>query len=182
MTFLRARTIVGAALVAAIVAGCGGSSGDAPPDPPPSTETAERTDPPPTRPTDDLTQSPSPTETGDGLQESPSPEPEPPSPTFDAPQGSVPGELVGEWDGDGTSVRFDKIRFSEDGGVSLIYNTGLVLEGTAVVEGTSMTLYVPIGPIPYEHWSIEQFDAGYGYTFENLRLDGVSYVRQIAGG
>ncbi|MFI6375756.1 hypothetical protein [Streptomyces sp. NPDC050546] len=79
-------------------------------------------------------------------------------------------------------MRFDKIRFFDDGGVSLIYNNGRVLEGTAVVKGTSMTLYVPIGPIPYEYWSIEEFDAGYGYVFENLKLDGISYVRQIAGG
>ncbi|MFI8889564.1 hypothetical protein [Streptomyces paradoxus] len=94
----------------------------------------------------------------------------------------MPGELVGEWDGDGTEVRFDKIRFSSGGDVSLIYNNGLVLEGSAVVEGTSMTLHVPIGPIAYDYWSIEEFDAGYGYTFENLMLDGVSYVRQIGGG
>ncbi|AMW10711.1 hypothetical protein A4E84_15065 [Streptomyces qaidamensis] len=123
-------------------------------------------------PTDDLTEPSSP---------SPStPEPAPSS-AFVAPKGSVPAELVGEWDGDGTSVRFDKIRFSSGGDVSLIYNNGLVLEGSAVAEGTSMTLYVPIGPIAYDYWAIEEFDAGYGYTFENLMLDGVSYVRQIGG-
>lgn len=96
--------------------------------------------------------------------------------------GSVPNELVGEWDGDGTAVRFDKIAFFTDGSVRLLYNSGLVLDGTAVVEGSSMTLYVPGGPIPYEHWSIEEFDAGHGYIFEDLTLNGVSYVRQISGG
>ncbi|WP_158681041.1 hypothetical protein [Streptomyces viridochromogenes] len=161
-------------MVAVVVAGCGGGSEEpSPPSSPPSTEPSDEiTDPPPPpEPTDDITERPSPT----------APE-TPPSATFEAPQGFVPSELVGEWDGDGTSVRFDKIRFSDDGGVRLLYNSGLVLDGTAVVEGTSMTLYVPGGPIPYAHWSIEQFDAGYGYVFENLKLDGSSYVRQIAGG
>ncbi|MGC0211141.1 hypothetical protein [Streptomyces levis] len=178
MTFSRVRTLAGAMLVAVIVAGCGGGSGDtSSASPSPAGGTADETTqaPPP--------QPPSPTETADDTEEpSPPPEPEPPSPAFDPPDGSVPSELVGEWDGDGTAVRFDKIRFSADGGVSLIFNTGTVLEGTAVAEGTSLTLYVPGGPIAYEHWSIDAFDAGYGYTFENLRLDGVSYVRQITGG
>lgn len=169
----------------AVAAGCGdsGSSGSTggsagsgettPPGPPPPTEPSRTiSESPSAPPTDDITEPPpSPT----------TPEP-PPSSAFVAPEGSVPGELVGEWDGDGTAARFDKIRFSSGGDVSLIYNNGLVLEGSAVVEGTSMTLYVPGGPIPYEYWSIEEFDAGYGYTFENLRLDGISYVRQIAGG
>ncbi|MFC9507383.1 hypothetical protein [Streptomyces sp. NPDC057002] len=170
------RRIAGAVLIAAIVAGCGGSSGESlPPSPPPSTESADETPdpPPPTETTEDSTEPPSPT---------PTPPETPPSATFEAPEGYVPSELVGEWDGDGTSVRFDKIRFSADGGVRLLYNNGLVLDGTAVVEGTSMTLYVPIGPIPYDDWSIEEVDAGYGYAFENLKLDGISYVRQIAGG
>ncbi|MFI8216097.1 hypothetical protein [Streptomyces sp. NPDC085932] len=179
MTFSRVRTLAGAMLVAVIVAGCGGGSGDSSPPGPPASSgaTDETTEPPP------FTGTPSPTKTADDTEEpSPPPEPEPPSPTSDAPEGSVPSELVGEWDGDGTAARFDKIRFSGDGGVSLLFNSGTVLEGTAVAEGTSLTLYVPGGPIAYEHWSIDAFDAGYGYTFENLRLDGVSYVRQIAGG
>ncbi|MFC8142205.1 hypothetical protein ACFUKV_10605 [Streptomyces paradoxus] len=143
-----------------------------PPSPPPRAEpSSDLSESPSATPTDDITEPPSPT----------TPEP-PASSEFVAPKGSVPGELVGEWDGDGTSARFDKIRFSSGGDVSLIYNSGLVLEGSAVVDGTSMTLYVPGGPIPYAYWSIEEFDAGYGYTFENLRMDGISYVRQIAGG
>ncbi|MCX5199760.1 hypothetical protein OOK31_38785 [Streptomyces sp. NBC_00249] len=44
-----------------------------------------------------------------------------------------------------------------------------------------MVLYVSGGPIRYARWSVSEFDAGYGYTFENLVLDGVSYVRQTGG-
>ncbi|MEW1642302.1 hypothetical protein [Streptomyces sp. NPDC091219] len=106
-------------------------------------------------------------------------EPDPPAATV--PTGSVPAELVGEWDGDGTAVRFDKIRFGADGSVALLFNNGGIFEGTAVAEDTSLTLYVPGGPIHYRRWSIEAFEAGYGYTFENLMLDGVSYVRQTSG-
>ncbi|CAM5232228.1 hypothetical protein SALBM311S_00741 [Streptomyces alboniger] len=90
---------------------------------------------------------------------------------------------MGEWDGDGAgSARLNKIVFTADGDVALHYNSGQVLSGPAVAEGSSLTLYVPGGPISYARWSIEEFDAGYGYTFENLLLDGVSYVRQISGG
>lgn len=90
---------------------------------------------------------------------------------------------MGTWDGDGVgSARLDKIVFTADGNVELHYNNRQVLRGPAVVVGSSMTLHVPGGPISYAHWSIEEFDAGYGYTFENLMLDGVSYVRQIRGG
>ncbi|MFE0332290.1 hypothetical protein ACFW08_36955 [Streptomyces sp. NPDC058960] len=90
---------------------------------------------------------------------------------------------MGEWDGDGAgSARLNKIVFTADGNVELHYNNGRVLTGPAVVDGSSMTLHVQGGPISYEQWSIEKFDAGYGYTFESLLLDGVSYVRQISGG
>lgn len=175
MKFLFAHRVVVTALLAVIVASCDIPE---PPDSPSTTTSDEVTDyftePPSPTISDQITQDPStaaPTTT----------DPSPP-PSFDPPMGSVPSELVGEWDGDGTSVRFDKIAFFSDGGVRLIYNSGLVLDGTAVVEGSSMTLYVSIGPIPYEQWSIEEFDAGYGYTFENLWLNGVSYVRQTSGG
>ncbi|MGW0843341.1 hypothetical protein ACWD26_24975 [Streptomyces sp. NPDC002787] len=97
--------------------------------------------------------------------------------------GQVPDELVGEWDGDGDgSARIDKIAFFGDGTVSLLYNNRQVLEGPAVVEESRMTLYVPGGPITYESWYIQQSDIGYeyGYAFESLFLDGVSYVRQIS--
>ncbi|MFF7391121.1 hypothetical protein ACFZAE_22095 [Streptomyces scabiei] len=97
--------------------------------------------------------------------------------------GQVPAELVGEWDGDGQgSARVDKISFYDDGTVSLLYNNGQVLDGPAVVEESRMTLYVPGGPIVYESWYIERPDIGneYGYAFESLLLDGVSYVRQTS--
>ncbi|MGW6523224.1 hypothetical protein [Streptomyces sp. NPDC054962] len=90
---------------------------------------------------------------------------------------------MGEWDGDGTdSARLTKIVFTANADVELYYNNGQVLSGPAVADGSSLTLHVPGGPISYEQWSIDEFDAGYGYTFENLMLDGVSYVRQISGG
>jgi hypothetical protein len=99
----------------------------------------------------------------------------------EAVRGRVPAELVGAWDGDGTpSSPVDKITFFADGTVSLLYRGGATLDGPAVVESSQMTLYVPGGPILYRSWSIEEFDAGDGYVFENLMLDGVSYVRQIS--
>ncbi|MFD3758043.1 hypothetical protein [Streptomyces sp. NPDC058622] len=97
--------------------------------------------------------------------------------------GRIPRELVGEWDGDGVgSARLNKIVFTANGTVELHYNNRQIRKGPAVVDGSSMTLYVTGGTISYAHWSIEKFDAGYGYTFENLKLDGVSYVRQLSGG
>ncbi|WP_405965735.1 hypothetical protein OG713_43535 [Streptomyces sp. NBC_00723] len=109
--------------------------------------------------------------------------PEPAPPPSAAPTGNIPDELVGEWDGDGTdSARLTKIVFTANADVELYYNNGQVLSGPAVADGSSLTLHVPGGPISYEQWSIDEFDAGYGYTFENLMLDGVSYVRQISGG
>lgn len=123
---------------------------------------------------------------------SPAPPPEPPPPPRsvevdppppEQPRGSVPPELVGEWDGDNAgAARAKKIAFTADGNVILKYPGGRELTGPAVVTGTSMTLYVPGGPIEYQQWSIDAFDAGYGYTFQNLLLDGFSYVRQISGG
>ncbi|MFD8153384.1 hypothetical protein ACFV28_21880 [Streptomyces sp. NPDC059720] len=183
MTYSPARAIAGAVLVAAVVAGCGGSgrAADTPttapsaPDRPAGTVSGATPRAPAGGTPDPLTPVLTPTPTVAG------PSPSPP-PAFAAPRGSVPDRLVGEWDGDGTALRFDRIRFAGDGGVRLLYANGLVLEGTAVAEGTSLTLYVPGGPIAYAYWSVEEFDAGYGYTFENLLLDGVSYVRQTSGG
>ncbi|MEU5047249.1 hypothetical protein [Streptomyces griseorubiginosus] len=99
------------------------------------------------------------------------------------PAGLVPPELVGEWDGDGEgSARATKIEFFAEGFVAVYYNNGQVLRGPAVVQGSAMTLHIPGGPLYVRNWSITPFDAGYGYAFENLSLDGVSYVRQISGG
>lgn len=97
--------------------------------------------------------------------------------------GQVPQELVGEWDGDGEgSARATKIEFFAEGFVAVYYNNGQVLRGPAVVEGSAMTLHIPGGPLYVRNWSITPFDVGYGYSFENLLLDGVSYVRQTSGG
>ncbi|MBT2477431.1 hypothetical protein [Streptomyces sp. ISL-94] len=91
--------------------------------------------------------------------------------------------LVGEWDGDAKgSAQLDRIVFTADGNVVLRYNNRRVLTGPAVVGNSSMIFYVPGGPITYSQWSVSEFDGGYGYTFENLVLDGVSYVRQTGGG
>jgi len=55
---------------------------------------------------------------------------------------------------------------------------GFTLSGVAVASGSELTLYVPDQePLAYS-WRIETFDAGYGYQFSNLILDGYSYVRQ----
>ncbi|MDT0385968.1 hypothetical protein [Streptomyces dubilierae] len=98
------------------------------------------------------------------------------------PEGRVPQRLVGEWDGDGPGpARLTKIAFMADGTAALYPNSGGVLSGTAVVSGSSMTIYVPGTRMVVGNWSIERFEVE-GYVFENLLLDGVSYVRQISGG
>lgn len=113
----------------------------------------------------------------------PTPADTPPPSQRPSPGNTIPKELVGEWDGDGEgSARATKIEFFADGYVAVHYNNGQVLRGPAVVEGPSMTLYIPGGPLQVSEWSITPFDAGYGYKFENLLLDGVSYVRQVSGG
>jgi hypothetical protein len=96
------------------------------------------------------------------------------------PRGSVPQTLVGEWNRDGTAGRFAKMRFRPEGSVALTLVGGRVIAGTAVVEGTSMTLHVAGGPISYKRWSIEKFELD-DYAFENLILDGVRYVRDVSG-
>ncbi|WP_327727374.1 hypothetical protein OG250_09125 [Streptomyces sp. NBC_00487] len=167
-----------ALLLALLLGGCGNdgsSGGDSGDDDSGSSvgETVESTDP---------IQSDEPTESVPEEEEEGEEEVEPP-PEEESITGQVPEELVGEWDGDGEgSARVDKITFFGDGTVSLLYNNRQVLEGPAVVEDSRMTLYVPGGPIIYESWYIERPDIGneYGYAFESLMLDGVSYVRQIS--
>ena len=44
-----------------------------------------------------------------------------------------------------------------------------------------MTLHLPSGTRTVS-WSVEELDAGYGYTFLTLYMDGASYVRQVSGG
>lgn len=48
-----------------------------------------------------------------------------------------------------------------------------------VIDGTSMELHLSSGVIAISHWEITRFDAGYGYEFFNLSLDGSSYVRDV---
>ncbi|MBZ6475803.1 hypothetical protein [Streptomyces griseocarneus] len=105
------------------------------------------------------------------------------TPSMSLPKGDIPTELVGEWDGDGEGpARLTKIAFRADGTALLYQNTGQIHYGTAVVSGSSMVIHIPGGQMVVNHWSVETFEAGYGYVFENLILDGVSYVRQIKGG
>ena len=171
MRMLFKRTTVAAICVAALATGCG--EPNQPVDPGPSTATDELPGAGPRRgPTPDVSTPP-------GVLP-PVPPPGPSAPVL--PRGYVPPVLVGEWDGDAKeSARLARITFTADGYVVLRYNNGRVLTGPAVVGNSSMVLYVSGGPIRYSQWSVREFDAGYGYTFENLVLDGVSFVRQTGG-
>ncbi|GLP68958.1 hypothetical protein TUSST3_55810 [Streptomyces sp. TUS-ST3] len=156
-----------------LVVGCGTSGGSSasPTDPYPPTTSSGPTIQPPSAPP-----APVPETSSDTPAE---PDSGPRTPLA----GQVPQELVGEWDGDGQgSARATKIEFFAEGYVAVHYNNGQVLRGPAVVDGSAMTLHIPGGPLYVRDWSITPFDAGYGYAFENLLLDGVSYVRQISGG
>ncbi|MER6345828.1 hypothetical protein ACWC10_07400 [Streptomyces sp. NPDC001595] len=154
--------------------------------------TGETTTTPARETVDQPTPAPTPSEPDDvpAVPEPPLPDrtPSPPSATTRSPlpdalpAGRVPQRLVGEWDGDGPGpARLTKIAFMADGTAALYPNSGGVLHGTAVVWGSSMTIYVPGTRMVVQNWSIERFDVE-GYAFENLLLDGVSYVRQTSGG
>lgn len=165
------RGIAVALLCLAVGCGTGDDSSASPPEPnAPTTSSGPTIQPPPAPP------APAPETSSDTPAE---PDSGPRTPLA----GQVPEELVGEWDGDGEgSARATKIEFFAEGYVAVHYNNGQVLRGPAVVEGSAMTLHIPGGPLYVRNWSITPFDGGYGYTFENLLLDGVSYVRQISGG
>lgn len=187
MGFLPARTSAAAALAVVLLAGCSDPDPGEPRDlgdsstPSASTTPTSPTSPPGPAPTTEAPPLPGPTVPGPTRPVPATTPVSTPEPAL--PKGRVPKELVGEWDGDGTdSARLDKIVFTADGNVALHYNNRQVLRGPAVVGASSMTLYVQGGPVPYEHWSIEDLDTGYGYTFKVLMLDGVSYVRQTSGG
>ena len=98
----------------------------------------------------------------------------------DTPRSAVPGVLVGEWDGGSGPANADYI-FNEYGEVGVVYGNGRTELGTVVVEGSSMTLYLPSGTRTVT-WSVEELDPGYGYKFLTLYMDDASYVRQIGGG
>ncbi|MEU5052743.1 hypothetical protein [Streptomyces sp. NPDC021096] len=95
--------------------------------------------------------------------------------------GSVPARLVGEWVGDTKPGRIKRITFSAEGNCTLQYSSGLVMRGPVVVQGSLMTFSIPGGPWRQVTYRIERLDDLYGYSFENLILDGSSYVRQVGG-
>jgi hypothetical protein len=99
-------------------------------------------------------------------------------PSAAAPRSTVPAVLVGTWDGGSEPDSVD-ITFYEGGDVTLAYRNGAVIDATVVVDDTTMTFYLPRGE-QTRRWSVEEIDAGSGYVFLNLSLDGFSYVRQIS--
>ena len=94
------------------------------------------------------------------------------------PQGDVPNDLVGTWSG-GTSgaTANTTYTFYSDGTVELAKGS-FTLIGVAVATGSTLMIYFPDQAPLTCSWRIEKFDAGYGYQFSNLILDGYSYVRQ----
>ena len=103
----------------------------------------------------------------------PAPDPEPTA-REDSPRSRVPKALVGTWDGDRA-----QISFSRAGDVTITFKKGGADSGTVVIDGSSMTLYLSSGVQTINSWEISRFDAGYGYEFFNLTLDGTSYVRDV---
>jgi hypothetical protein len=98
----------------------------------------------------------------------------------ETPRSIVPDVLVGEWDGGSGRANADYI-FTQYGDVGVVYGNRRTEQGTVVVKGNSMTLYLPSGSRTVT-WSVEELDTGYGYKFLTLYMDGASYVRQISGG
>lgn len=62
------------------------------------------------------------------------------TPVQESPRSAVPGFLVGTWDG-GNEPQEADISFSPDGEVRLSFSGGSVLDGTVVVERSTMTFY-----------------------------------------
>ena len=104
------------------------------------------------------------------------PEPQP----QETPRSVVPDVLVGKWDGGSGPANADYI-FTQYGDVGVVYSNRRTEQGTVVVKGSSMTLYLPSGTRTV-NWTVEELDTGYGYKFLTLYLDGASYVRQVDGG
>jgi len=98
----------------------------------------------------------------------------------EGPRSTVPDILVGEWDGGSGPADADYI-FTAGGDVGVVYGNRRNEVGTVVVAGSSMTLYLPSGTRSAT-WSVEELDAGYGYGFLTLHMDGAKYTRQVAGG
>ena len=91
------------------------------------------------------------------------------------PRSRMPRSLVGTWDGDRA-----QITFSRRGDVTMLFKQGGGRDtGTVVVDGSSMELHLTGGVLAIDDWEISRFDAGYGYEFFNLVMDGTSYVRDV---
>ncbi len=155
-----------AVAVALLAAGCGDDEAS-PVSPPPPTVGASNLPPPPIPP-----QRPT---TPPAIRTQPEPQRQ------ETPRSVVPDVLVGEWDGGSGPANADYL-FTQYGDVGVVYGNRRTEQGTVVVEGSSMTLYLPSGTRTVT-WSVEKLDPGYdGYKFLTLYMDGASYVRQISGG
>jgi hypothetical protein len=101
----------------------------------------------------------------------------PPPATASSPRSAVPEVLVGSWGGGSTGSTANRsYSFSASGDV--LYRRGSEdIEGTVVVSGSTLILYLP-GSAPQRYrWTVESFEVA-GMQFSNLSLDGFSYVRQ----
>jgi hypothetical protein len=97
----------------------------------------------------------------------------------ETPRSIVPDILVGEWDGGSGPANAD-YTFTHYGDVGVVYGNRRTEQGTVVVKGNSMTLYLPSGTRTVT-WTVQELNT-YGYKFLTLYMDDASYVRQISGG
>lgn len=150
--------------VALLAAGCGDNEASPVSPPPPSVGPSNIALPPipPRRPT-----------TPPVISAQPEPQPQ-------TPRSVVPDVLVGEWDGGSGPANAD-YTFTQYGDVGVVYSNRRTEQGTVVVKGNSMTLYLPSGTRTVT-WTVKKLDTGYGYRFLTLYMDNASYVRQISGG
>jgi hypothetical protein len=151
--------------VALLAAGCGDDQAS-PASPPPPTVGPSNLAPPPIPPRRPTTPPVIPAR----------PEPQ----RQETPRSVVPDVLVGEWDGGSGPANADYI-FTQYGDVGVVYSNRRTEQGTVIVKGNNMTLYLPSGTRTVT-WSVKELDTGYGYKFLTLYMDGASYVRQISGG
>ncbi|OJF11115.1 hypothetical protein [Couchioplanes caeruleus] len=96
------------------------------------------------------------------------------------PRSEVPDRLVGTWSGgtDGATANWT-YTFADNGEVEQSNGRiGVHRAGTVVVATTTLTLYFPGRQPETFRWKVSSIDGGFGYTFSNLQLNGLSYVRQ----
>lgn len=119
----------------------------------------------PTEPARGSARLPPPTSVGQSSPQPPTRQPQPQS----LPRTSIPPELQGRWDGDGADYIF-----SANGDVVVGPR-----DGTAVVDGASITFYFEGGRSYTQSWHVSACadPAGYGYPYRTLHLDGYSYVQ-----